>query len=329
MAETASEAPENAPAPAVIAATRVPVPTRDLDQLRADVAECGYGVMLDALSPDLLRRLKARVLAQAEGEREAGVAFFFGDDQTGMPATKGGSAAAPNQRLGHLLNKGAVFRELLTHPLVETIAPAVIGKRYLLSSLSAMIMNKGGVAQVLHSDQQFAPFQTPVPLVCNIVWMLVDFTRENGATRLVPGTHRLSPPTIRFETGPDGVRTLVQADAEPVIAEAPAGSALVFDGRIWHGAGANATETPRPAIFSYYCQPYVRQQENLPVSLNEDVYQALSEAEKAQVGFEAHNRGLGRIAPALGRVNTNWPDSAIGVLGEDGLERPERRANPA
>ncbi|HEX4198283.1 MAG TPA: phytanoyl-CoA dioxygenase family protein [Caulobacteraceae bacterium] len=315
MAETAPDATTTR---AVVAGTRVPVPTGDLEQLRADIAECGYGVMLDALSPDLLKRLKARVLAQAEGERDAGVAFFFGDDQTGMPATKGGSAAAPNQRLGHLLNKGAVFRELLTHPLVQAVAPEIIGKRYLLSSLSAMIMNRGGVPQVLHSDQQFAPFQTPVPLVCNIVWMLVDFTRENGATRLVPGTHRLPPPTIRFETGSDGAKRLVQVDAEPVIAEAPAGSALVFDGRIWHGAGANTTETPRPAIFSYYCQPYVRQQENLPVSLNEEVYRALSEAEKAQVGFEAHNRGLGRIAPALGRVNTNWPDSAVGVLGRDG-----------
>ena len=294
---------------------RTPSPTRDPGQLRTDIAECGYGVMLDAMTPDLAARAKARVLAQAAGEREAGVGLFFGDDQTGMPS-KGSSALAPNQRLGHLLNKGAVFREMLTHPLAEASARQIIGERYLLSSLSAMIMNKGGVAQVLHSDQQFAPFATPVALVCNIVWMLVDFTRENGATRLVPGTHLLPPPIIRMETNEQGERTLVQPDVEPVIAEAPAGSALVFDGRIWHGAGANTTQTPRPAIFSYYCQPYVRQQENMPMSLNEEVYQALTDREKALIGFEAHNRGMGRIAPALGRVNTNWPDSAVGVLGE-------------
>lgn len=296
-------------------AVRTPSPTRDLDELRADIAECGYGVMLDSMTPDLTARARARVLAQAAGERDAGVGLFFGEDQTGMPSN-GSSAAAPNQRLGHLLNKGAVFREMLTHPLAEAVARQIIGERYLLSSLSAMIMNRGGVAQVLHSDQQFAPFATPVPLVCNIVWMLVDFTRENGATRLVPGTHLLPPPVIRMETNEQGVRTLVQPDVEPMIAEAPAGSALVFDGRIWHGAGANATDAPRPAIFSYYCQPYVRQQENMPMSLNDDVYEALSEREKALVGFEAHNRGMGRIAPALGRVNTNWPDSAVGVLGE-------------
>ena len=298
-----------------MSAVRIPSPTRDPDQLRADIAECGYGVMLDAMDAGLLARAKARVLAQAAGEREAGLGLFFGDDQTGMPS-KGSSALAPNQRLGHLLNKGAVFRELLTHPLAEAAARQIIGERYLLSSLSAMIMSKGGTAQVLHSDQQFAPFPTPVALVCNIVWMLVDFTAENGATRLVPGTHLSPPPIIRMQTDAQGVRSLVQPDVEPVIAEAPAGSALVFDGRIWHGAGANTTQTPRPAIFSYYCQPYVRQQENMPMSLNDDIYQALSEREKSLIGFEAHNRGMGRIAPALGRVNTNWPDSAIGVLGE-------------
>lgn len=296
--------------------TAAPSPTRDLDQVLADVETFGFGVMLDALTPDLLLRLRQRVLQQAAGERAAGVGYFFGDDQTGMPATKGGLAEAPNQRIGHLLNKGEVFRELLTHPLALAASARILGKKPLLSSLSAMIMNKGGVAQVLHSDQQFAGFETPVALVCNIVWMLVDFTAANGATRLVPASHHRPPPAIRFETDADGARRLLPIEAETVVAEAPAGSALVFDGRLWHGAGANTTDAPRPAVFSYYCQPYIRQQENIPLSLNDDVYARLGEAEKAIIGFEAHNRGMGRIAPALGRVNTNWPDSAVGVLGE-------------
>jgi hypothetical protein len=297
---------------------RIPAPTRDLDQLRADIAECGYGVLLGALEPDLLARLKDRVLAQAAGERDAGVGFFFGDDLTGMPSTKGGREAAPNQRLGHLLNKGAVFRELLHHPAVAAAVPQILAsKSPLLSSLTAMIMSKGGVAQVLHSDQQFVPFPTPVAMVCNLVWMLVDFTADNGATRVVPGTHLLPPPIIRFERDAAGERRLIQARAEPVIAEAPAGSVLVFDGRLWHGAGANRTDTPRPAIFSYYSQPYLRQQENIPLSLLPEVYDALTDAERAMVGFDAPNRGMGRIAPALGRVNTNWLDSDVGELAPE------------
>jgi hypothetical protein len=292
-----------------------PAPTRDPVRLKADIAEYGFGMALDALSPDLLLRTRQRVLEQADGERAAGVGYFFGDDQTGMPAIAGGLRDAPNQRVGHLLNKGAVFREILTHPLADAAATQILGRHYLLSSITAMIMRKGGVAQVLHSDQQFIPFATPVAMVCNVVWMLVDFTRENGATRLVPRSHLLPPPTIRFEKGADGARKLIESSADVVIAEAPAGSALIFDGRIWHGAGANTTDTPRPAIFSYYCQPYLRQQENIPVSLNSAVYEAMPDDERARVGFDAHNRGVGRIAPALGRKNTNWLDSDVGELG--------------
>ncbi|MGA0599824.1 phytanoyl-CoA dioxygenase family protein [Caulobacter sp. KR2-114] len=301
--------------PVALPHVRTPVPTADLQQIRRDVAECGYGVLLNALAPEETARLKDRVLAQAAAEDRTGIGFFFGDDQTGMPSNKGGREAAPNQRLGHLLNKGHVFRRLLSHPLATTVVPDILGRGATLSSLTAMIMRKGGVAQVLHSDQQFVPFPTPVAMVCNVVWMLVDFTAANGATRLVPGTHTLPPPTIRFTRDEAGERRLVRAEAPTVVAEAPAGSALVFDGRLWHGAGANTTDTPRPAIFSYYCQPYLRQQENLPLSLLDEVYAELTEAERALVGFEAPNRAMGRIAPVLGRANTNWLDSAVGELG--------------
>lgn len=293
---------------------RAPEPTRDLAQMNADVAECGYGILLDAIDSGLLSALTARVLEQAAGEREHGVAFYFGDDQTGMPGARGGERVAPNQRLGNLLNKGEVFRDLLNHPLASEAVPPILGPDYLLSSLSAMIMQKGGVAQVIHADQQFVPFTTPQAVVCNIVWMLVDFTARNGGTRLVPGSHRWDLPEIRFERDATGAARLAQNAAPTVIAEAPAGSALVFDGRLWHGAGANTTDTPRPALFSYYCAPFIRQQENIPISLLDEVYAGLTPAEKKVLGFEAHNRGLGRIAPVLGRANTNWSDNGAGVL---------------
>ena len=293
---------------------RSPAPTRDLDQLRRDIAECGYGILLDALAPDLLDALRARVLEQAAGERAHDVAYYFGDDQTGMPGTHGGHKPAPNQRIGNLLNKGEVFRTLLNHPLIGEVVPQMLGPDYLLSSLSAMIMQKGGVAQVIHADQQFVPFETPQAVVCNVVWLLVDFSPENGGTRLVPGSHLWGLPEIRFERGADGVARLAPNRAPTVVAQAPAGSALVFDGRLWHGAGANTTDQPRPALFSYYCAPFLRQQENIPLSLLGEVYESLTPAELKVLGFEAHNRGLGRIAPVLGRANTNWSDNGSGVL---------------
>jgi len=293
---------------------RLPEATKDHARLRDDIATSGYAILADALAPDLLAALRTRVLDQAAGEVAAGVAYCFGDDLTGMPGSVAGDAPAPNQRIGNLLNKGRVFRELLTHPVVDAVVPGMFGGPPLLSSLSAMIMRRGGVPQVLHSDQQFVPFQTPIPMVCNIVWMLVDFCEANGATRVVPGTHLLPPPELGIERDADGTPRLIQPQVEEVIAEAPAGSALIFDGRLWHGAGANRTDVPRPAIFSYYCQPYLRQQENMPLGLRSDVYDAMEDPLRAMIGFDAYKRGMGRITDALGRTNTNWVEPGVGEL---------------
>ncbi len=288
--------------------SRPAVPTRSHDQLRRDIAECGYGILLDALDPEFLAALRRRLVEQAAAEHRGGIGYFFGDDDTGMPGVPGAHDVGPNQRVSNLLNKGVVFRALLKQPLIAAAVPQLLGPQYILYSLSAMIMRKGGVRQVIHTDQQFVPFETPIPLVCNVVWMLVDFTEANGATRVVPGSHMWERPPLLLPA--DGAA----AAAEPACAEAPAGSALVFDGRLWHGAGANTTETQRPAIFSYYCAPFLRQQENIAVSLREEVYRSLDDEEKRLVGFEAYKRGMGRIAPALGRENTNWVDHANGEM---------------
>jgi ectoine hydroxylase-related dioxygenase (phytanoyl-CoA dioxygenase family) len=281
--------------------SRVPSPTRSYAQLRRDIAECGYGILVDALDKTSLKEVSDRLLEQAAAEQRLGLGYFFGDDDTGMPSVPGAHDAGPNQRISNLLNKGKAFRALLKHPLIDESVPVMLGRQYLLSSLSAMIMRKGGVRQVIHADQQMVPFDTPVPLVCNVVWMLVDFTKANGATHVVPGSHLWPRPPLVTEIATER-------------AEAPAGSALVFDGRLWHGAGANTTDTQRPAIFSYYCAPYLRQQENIVVSLRDEVYQSLDDHEKQLVGFDAYKRGMGRIAPALGRTNTNWTDHASGEL---------------
>jgi ectoine hydroxylase-related dioxygenase (phytanoyl-CoA dioxygenase family) len=99
-------------------------------------------------------------------------------------------------------------------------------------------------------------FWTPTALVANIAWMLDDFTEDNGGTRLVPGSHLVR------ERGDYALE-------QTIAAEGPAGSALIFDGRLVHGTGANLTkDEERRAILSYYCRPFVRQQENFFLGLD-------------------------------------------------------------
>lgn len=134
-------------------------------------------------------RLRERVIEQAAGERSADVAHI-----------EWGGA---NQRLWMLPAKGAVFLELLLHKFIEQVMIPLLGRSFLLSSLTANIAGRGGEEMVLHSDQGYISFPTPRPVVANIMWMLSDFTDDNGATRLVPGSHRR--PEIIFLTLPDDV----------------------------------------------------------------------------------------------------------------------------
>src|SRR5207248_8817017 len=91
------------------------------------------------------------------------------------------------------------------------------------------------------------PFVPNTPLSVNVVWMLDDFTEMNGATRVVPGSHR------RPE-GPQPERVC----ADEVLAIAPAGTILAFDTMTWHGGGPNRTEWIRRGIHVHYCRSWVR-----------------------------------------------------------------------
>ncbi len=225
-------------------ARSLPRATRDISRAFDDLERHGYAIVEGALSPDRVAALRARVVEQARGEDANGVSFHDGK---------------ANQRIWMLPNKGRIFRDLMLDPLVDTFMGALLGKDFLLSSLTANIARPGGVPMYLHTDQGYVDFWTPKPLVANVAWMLDDFTEANGGTRLVPGSH-LNPERADY------------ALADTVAAEGPAGAALIFDGRLTHGTGANLTASEeRHAILSYHCRPFVRQQENYYLGLDPEL----------------------------------------------------------
>jgi ectoine hydroxylase-related dioxygenase (phytanoyl-CoA dioxygenase family) len=243
----------------------------DLDGVRSRLDEVGYCVVEGAVEPHRVEELKERLVEQAAGERAAGVAHLEWE--------------GANQRLWMLPAKGSVFRDLVLHPLIDEVMSHLLGRSFLLSSLTANIAGKGGQEMFLHSDQGYISFPTPRPVVANIMWMLSDFTADNGATRLVPGSH-LREENIAKQGLPDG-------DLDVVAATGPAGSALVFDGRIWHGTGRNVTDEPRYGILSYHCRPWVRQQENHFLALPDDVVDSASPELLRRLGWHMW-AGLGK-----------------------------------
>jgi ectoine hydroxylase-related dioxygenase (phytanoyl-CoA dioxygenase family) len=262
----------------------------DMTAAREELDRQGYCVIPDVLTKEQVSALKERLIEQAAGEQINGV------------ATNDGGSDSPNQRVWNLLNKGKIFRDLMLHPVVEAVMGHMLGRDFLLSSFTANIARKGGDPMVMHTDQIYVGFWTAQPMVANIAWMLDDFTDENGGTRLIPKSHLDSEMPKSWDT---------------IAGEGKAGSVLCFDGRLWHGTGANSTDAPRHALLSYHCRPFIRQQENLFLGLDPDVVKSERPELLNRLGFQPW-AGLGRVESRQPAVPLYVSSGAVGPLMADG-----------
>lgn len=232
----------------------------------AAVAEQGFAIVPDAIPLPLCRDLIA-ALERVEREHAHG----FG--QTSFEGNR-------TVRIYNLLRYGVPFTAVPAAEPVRTIAEQVLGEDLLLSSLSAITLAPGQVAQALHSDSQLISLRRPHPcLMLNAFWVLSEFTEANGATRFVPSSHKNPKPPKFGET------------YETVPAAAPAGSIILFDSQLWHGGGANCTSERRWAISNYYCAGWVRQQENPFLSLAPEAVRGFPPELQDLCGYKLY-RGL-------------------------------------
>jgi ectoine hydroxylase-related dioxygenase (phytanoyl-CoA dioxygenase family) len=187
-------------------------------------------------------------------------------------------------RVYNLLAHGPLFEQIPVHPSVLPVCERVLDPGLLVSSLSSISIGPGETPQPIHADDQVIPLLKPhPPTVCNTMWALTDFTEDNGATRVIPGSHKAS-------RSPD-----LTARYDSVPAEMSKGSVLVWHGSLWHGGGANSTSAPRVGIAMNYCAGFIRQQENqqlgLPISMVRHFAPRLQEL----VGYGIYRGLIGHI----------------------------------
>ncbi len=187
-------------------------------------------------------------------------------------------------RIYNLLARGKLYEAIPVHPRVLPLVERVLDPGCLVSSLSSISIGPGESAQMIHADDQLIPLPKPhVPIVCNTMWALTDFTEENGATRVVPGSHRAD-----HSPHPHGhYRT--------VAAEMPRGSVLVWHGSLWHGGGANRTSERRVGIAMNYCAGFIRQQENQQLGIPREIARGFSPRLRELVGYGVYNHLIGHI----------------------------------
>lgn len=235
------------------------------------LAETGVCVVPGVLDRAAAARVRTHLLRAADAFARSGASTF-------MPELDPNDR---NVRVFNLIELDEVFRDLIMHPVALDWVRLVLGEHYMISNFTANIALPGSRSMALHSDQALV---APEPWIAawsmNIIWCLDDVYEANGATRYIPDSHRIQR-TAQLPPNPI---------AQTVAFEAPAGSIVVMDGRVWHTSGANVTEhDERALLFGYYSADFLRPQVNWNA--------LLSGATQLQVSSELHRRlGLGPIA---------------------------------
>ncbi|MBM3457120.1 MAG: hypothetical protein FJX77_01095 [Armatimonadetes bacterium] len=209
----------------------------------------GFTVMEGVLTPQECAEA-CRELARVVAEEET---------RPGYPSGPEGAWAY------NLMNKSPIFERVYQIPEVLRLVRYFLGEDAVISGVMGRIVLPGAPAQGLHFDGSLTgPFRAPAPadgeLRCvshvfglNLIWCLSEFTRMNGATRLVPGSHRLPTRTVPRENPPP----------DELIVEAPAGSLLLFNIAIWHGASEHQANEPRFSLITPWRRSWVRPEADL------------------------------------------------------------------
>jgi ectoine hydroxylase-related dioxygenase (phytanoyl-CoA dioxygenase family) len=243
------------------------------DELAAHITridEDGYTIVPDAIEEDLLDELGNSL---ERLEVDLGIVPAHNDFE-----------GSQTVRIYNLLAHGPAFERVPVHANVLPIVEGVLDPGCLISSLSSIAICAGETPQPIHADDQLMPIPKPHPPTgCNTMWALTDFTEANGATRIIPGSHK--------------------ADASPVYgqhydsipAEMPRGSVLVWHGSLWHGGGANNTAERRIGLAMNYCAGYIRQQENQQLGIPRSVAAGFEERLQQLCGYGVYFGLIGHI----------------------------------
>ena len=187
------------------------------------------------------------------------------------------------QRVYNVFGKTRVTDRLADHPRILGLMDKFFEPGFLLSQSQIINIMPDEDAQGLHVDDGFYRIPRPRPaLGAATVWAIDDFTENNGATVVIPGSHKW-----------DDDRTGQRTEAIPAVM--PAGSVIFFLGTTWHGGGENRSGAARFAITHQYCNAFLRQQENYLLELSKETVRELSPELKALVGYSIYSAFMGMV----------------------------------
>ena len=224
-----------------------------LERLWADIRKLGlerYVAELDVLGytivppevaapPGFTDRLREACLDVAERRHGTRPNVQTGSTYPGFGRVGAQTPGVKDSPFGDLMRclllEGRIFEEALMQPVLLTLATHLCGFNVTLSLMSCLIKGPNESALALHTDTNLPTPLPPYAVVMNNTWILTDYNRENGATAMIPGSHKWyrNPPEPR--AGIASKETDPRENPKAIVVEAKAGSLLVWHGNMWHG----------------------------------------------------------------------------------------------
>jgi ectoine hydroxylase-related dioxygenase (phytanoyl-CoA dioxygenase family) len=267
------------------------------------MAKDGVAVIDHLVEPSLLDRAREELATYMENTA-------FGPDDFAGRRTK---------RTGGLIARSTTCRDFIMDPLILGAVGQVLsrGTTFQLHLTQVISIGPGEPAQTIHRDQwafDFFPFPKGYEVSCNTLWAMTDFTEENGATRVIPGSH-LFDDRLEFGT------------ADTIPAEMEKGSVLLYSGSLYHGAGANRSSATRLGVNLTYSASWLRQEENQYLSVPLEVARTLPVELLRVMGYARGAYALGYVDDMRDPIEVVRPDAQATGLGDLEAALARVRAN--
>src|SRR5436190_13039089 len=230
--------------------------------MSSTLARDGWTLFERALPPDLLACLCSEIEDAYVVQRAIQVRNGVGDGTDGT--------------VHHLPLAGGSFLKLLEGRLCGDVLDGFFGGPYILNTFGGVLNKPNDLSYVGRVHRDLRSFSGDLPLMAQLLVMLDDFTAENGATYLLPGSHRLAQVPSDEDFFRDAVRAI-----------APAGSIVAFNSNLWHAAGPNRSSAPRRALTLAFTRPFMKQQMDYARALGYDRASSFSPELRQVLGYNA------------------------------------------
>ena len=212
------------------------------------------------------------------------------------------------KRTGGLVARSPLCRELVMHPLILATTGKLLehSHTFQLHLTQVIAIGAGEPAQPIHRDQwafDFFPFPKGYDVQCNTIWAMTEFTEENGATRVIPGSNLLDD-KLKFKT------------EDSIAAEMTKGSVLLYSGSVYHGGGANRSLEPRIGLNITYNVSWLRQEENQYLSVPFEIARTLPVELLRLIGYQRGAYALGYVDDLRDPIEVIRPDLKKVGLGD-------------